>query len=141
MASRKAVATLAKPELYPLYLYKRILRLHYGLPPPARLMGDTYVKDEFRRHKDANAEHTSIFLNEWTSYCVTLSKQLSTSGIVKGFVGKDLDPEKLDSFAEEQLRQLLDLKLESERMKADLVKQSEDSNSSESAEEKRSHVE
>ncbi|VDO49601.1 unnamed protein product [Haemonchus placei] len=119
MASRKAVATLAKPELYPLYLYKRILRLHYGLPPPARLMGDTYVKDEFRRHKDANAEHTAIFLNEWT----------------------DLDPEKLDSFAEEQLRQLLDLKLESERMKADLVKQSEDSNSSESIEEKRPHAE
>lgn len=29
---------------------------------------------------------------------------------------QDLEPEKLDSFAEEQLRQLLDLKLESERL-------------------------
>ncbi|KAK5971257.1 Succinate dehydrogenase assembly factor mitochondrial [Trichostrongylus colubriformis] len=125
MSARRAVKALAKPELYPLYLYKRILRLHCGLPPPARLMGDSYVKDEFRRHKDASPEHTSIFLNEWTSYCTTLSKQLSTSGIVKGFIGKDLDPENLDSFAEEQLRQLLELKLESERMKSDLKGQKE----------------
>ncbi|KAK6028832.1 ACN9 family protein, partial [Ostertagia ostertagi] len=96
------------------------LRLHCGLPAPARLMGDSYVKDEFRRHKDASPEYTTIFLNEWTNYCVTLSKQLSTSGIVKGFIGKDLEPEKLDSFAEEQLRQLLELKLESERMKSEV---------------------
>ncbi|KAL6743549.1 ACN9 family protein [Ancylostoma duodenale] len=117
MSAQKAVKALARPERYPLYLYKRILRLHYGLPPPARLMGDSYVKDEFRRHKDASPEHTAVFINEWTNYCVTLSKQLSSSGIVKGFIGKDLEPEKLDSFAEEQLRQLLDLKIESERMK------------------------
>ncbi|KAK6043038.1 ACN9 family protein [Cooperia oncophora] len=117
MSARRAAKALVKPELYPLYLYKRILRLHCGLPAPARLMGDPYVKDEFRRHKDASPEHAAIFINEWTNYCVTLSKQLSTSGIVKGFIGKDLEPEKLDSFAEEQLRQLLELKLESERMK------------------------
>ncbi|KAK6758853.1 hypothetical protein RB195_016217 [Necator americanus] len=116
MSARKAVKALARPERYPLYLYKRILRLHYGLPPPARLMGDTYVKDEFRRHKNASPEHTAIFINEWTNYCVTLSKQLSSSGIAKGFIGKDLEPEKLEIFAHEQLRQLLDLKIESERM-------------------------
>lgn len=79
-------------------------------------MGDAYVKDEFRRHKDAGPEYAAIFVNEWTNYCVTLSKQLSSTGMVKGFIGKDLEPEKLDSFAEEQLRQLLDLKLESERL-------------------------
>ncbi|EPB69565.1 ACN9 family protein [Ancylostoma ceylanicum] len=66
MSAQKAVKALARPERYPLYLYKRILRLHYGLPPPARLMGDTYVKDEFRRHKDASPEHTAVFINEWT---------------------------------------------------------------------------
>ncbi|WKY12930.1 hypothetical protein Q1695_004054 [Nippostrongylus brasiliensis] len=131
MATRKAIKALAKPELYPLYLYKRILRLHCGLPPPARLVGDSYVKDEFRRHKDASPEHTAIFINEWTNYCITLAKQLSSSGIVKGFIGKaslriqDLEPEKLDSFADEQLRQLLDLKLESERMAKDAIAASE----------------
>ncbi|VDM73011.1 unnamed protein product [Strongylus vulgaris] len=137
MPAHKAVKALARPELYPLYLYKRILslafdsivsRLHYGLPPPARIMGDTYVKDEFRRHKDATPEQTAVFVNEWTNYCVTLAKQLSQKGIVKGFIGKDLEPEKLDSFAEDQLRQLLDLKLESERMaKGESTKVSEKS--------------
>ncbi|KAJ1354283.1 hypothetical protein KIN20_011166 [Parelaphostrongylus tenuis] len=116
MAIRKAVNTITQPKRYALYLYKRILRLHYGLPPQARMMGDVYVKDEFRRHKDAAPEHSAIFLNEWTDYYVTLAKQLSSKGIVKGFIGKDLEPEMLDEFAEEQLQQLLSLKKESERL-------------------------
>ncbi|VDO83845.1 unnamed protein product [Heligmosomoides polygyrus] len=45
------------------YFYRR---LHCGLPAPARLMGDAYVKDEFRRHKDAGPEYAAIFVNEWT---------------------------------------------------------------------------
>uniref|UniRef100_A0A0K0DFZ7 Succinate dehydrogenase assembly factor 3 n=1 Tax=Angiostrongylus cantonensis TaxID=6313 RepID=A0A0K0DFZ7_ANGCA len=40
--------------------------LHCGLPPQARIMGDIYVKDEFRRHKDASPEHSATFINEWT---------------------------------------------------------------------------
>ncbi|KJH53632.1 PHD-finger [Dictyocaulus viviparus] len=91
-------------------------RLHYGLPPQARLMGDMYVKDEFRRHKDAAPEQFATFINEWTNYCQMLSKQLSSKGIVKGFIGQDLEPKMLDAFAEKQLQQLLDLKLESERL-------------------------
>ncbi|KHJ76899.1 ACN9 family protein [Oesophagostomum dentatum] len=102
-------------------------RLHYGLPAAARTMGDIYVKDEFRRHKNASPEHTAVFINEWTNYCVTLSKQLSAAGIAKGFIGKDLEPEKLDAFAEEQLRQLLDLKIEAERMaKGEVTEESAD---------------
>ncbi|VDN35394.1 unnamed protein product [Cylicostephanus goldi] len=90
-------------------------------------MGDTYVKDEFRRHRNATPEQTAVFVNEWTvssnneNYCITLAKQLSQKGIVKGFLGKDLEPEKLDSFAEDQLRQLLDLKIESERMAKEIT--------------------
>ncbi|CAJ0588558.1 unnamed protein product [Cylicocyclus nassatus] len=132
MSARKAVKALARPELYPLYLYKRILRLHYGLPPPARLMGDTYVKDEFRRHKNATPEQTAVFVNEWTNYCITLAKQLSQKGIVKGFLGKDLEPENLDSFAEDQLRQLLDLKIESERMAKEITQSVGETNSEQS---------
>lgn len=52
---------------FPLILYKRILRLHYGLPSKEmRIMGDIYVKDEFRRHKNATREHALHFLKEWT---------------------------------------------------------------------------
>ncbi|CAI4225059.1 unnamed protein product [Auanema sp. JU1783] len=114
MAVKKVVEKVVNPKLFPLFLYKRILRLHYGLPAPARLMGDSYVKDEFRRHQTASPEHTKVFLQEWTDYCVLLSKQMSTSGIVKGIVGKDMKPELLDKFADEQLRQLLELKIEAE---------------------------
>jgi hypothetical protein len=57
-----------KPNIrrFPLILYKRILRLHYALPPDLRLMGDTYVKSEFRLHKAASNEQALLFLREWT---------------------------------------------------------------------------
>ena len=34
-------------------LYKAILKLHRGLPLPMQALGDQYVKEEFRRHKEA----------------------------------------------------------------------------------------
>ncbi|VDL76219.1 unnamed protein product [Nippostrongylus brasiliensis] len=50
---------------------------------------------------------------------------LKREGRNEEIVKEDLEPEKLDSFADEQLRQLLDLKLESERMAKDAVAASE----------------
>ena len=47
-------------------LYKAILRLHRGLPLQMRALGDQYVKDEFRRHKDVPVPEAQIFMNEWT---------------------------------------------------------------------------
>ncbi|CAD5224274.1 unnamed protein product [Bursaphelenchus okinawaensis] len=102
---------------FPLILYKRILRLHYGLPKELRLMGDSYVKDEFRRHKTASPEQSLLFLKEWTLYCTSLSKQLTHKGIVKGKFGEDLDPELIDRFSDEQIQQLYELKVESEEWK------------------------
>lgn len=46
-------------------LYRRILSLHRGLPLTLRAMGDQYVKDEFRRHKDVTMEQGAEFLQEW----------------------------------------------------------------------------
>ena len=40
-------------------------RLHYALPKEARLMGDTYVRDEFRRHKNVEPAQALVFLKEW----------------------------------------------------------------------------
>ena len=47
-------------------LYKNILKLHKGLPSEVRLVGDLYMKDEFRRHKSANEAQTYVFIREWT---------------------------------------------------------------------------
>lgn len=41
-------------------------RLHYGLPKELRIIGDQYVKDEFRRHKNVAREQALLFLKEWT---------------------------------------------------------------------------
>ena len=61
---------------FPLILYKRILRLHYGLPSQEmRIMGDSYVKDEFRRHKNATPEQALHFLKEWTVRYLFLIRQ------------------------------------------------------------------
>lgn len=78
MALRKAVEVAIDPKLFPLVLYKRILRLHYGLPPQVRFMGDQYVKAEFRSHKEVtNQQHLDGFFKEWMNYTTVLSKQVS----------------------------------------------------------------
>ena len=47
-------------------LYKGLLRLHRGLPFQLQAMGDQYVKDEFRRHKEVPKAEADIFMTEWT---------------------------------------------------------------------------
>lgn len=39
--------------LPPLQLYRRILRVHRKLDPDMRVLGDSYVKKEFRAHRTA----------------------------------------------------------------------------------------
>ena len=46
-------------------LYKAILRLHKGMPPELQEIGDKYVKEEFKRHKDAEAPFVVVFMKEW----------------------------------------------------------------------------
>jgi hypothetical protein len=46
-----------------------------------------------------------------------LSKQLSQQGIIRGFLGRDLTEANIESFANEQLHQLLELKVEAEKPK------------------------
>jgi len=47
-------------------LYKTILRLHRGLPKELQELGQKYVHDEFRRHKNCNAKEAKTFMLEWT---------------------------------------------------------------------------
>ncbi|GAA5879256.1 hypothetical protein JCM8547_006031 [Rhodosporidiobolus lusitaniae] len=56
--------------LPPLPLYRRLLRVHRKvLPHELRVMGDDYVKAEFRRTRTAdNPLHIVGFLGEWKKY-------------------------------------------------------------------------
>ena len=47
-------------------LYKAILKLHRALPLQLQAIGDQYVKEEFRRHKNANPTEADAFMIEWT---------------------------------------------------------------------------
>jgi hypothetical protein len=61
--------------LPPLPLYRRLLRLHRKkLDAEERVFGDTYLKAEFRRHKDIeNPLHIVGFLTQWQIYGQKLS--------------------------------------------------------------------
>uniref|UniRef100_A0A8R1DFG2 Succinate dehydrogenase assembly factor 3 n=1 Tax=Caenorhabditis japonica TaxID=281687 RepID=A0A8R1DFG2_CAEJA len=78
-------------------------------------MGDTYVKDEFKRHMTAKPEFVKPFIAEWTNYCIMLSKQLSSAGIRRGNIGKDLEPEKMEQLSNEHIQQLVELRVEADR--------------------------
>ncbi|XP_051992261.1 succinate dehydrogenase assembly factor 3, mitochondrial [Xyrauchen texanus] len=97
-------------------LYKRILLLHRFMPIDLRALGDQYVKDEFRRHKTASHEEVKRFMVEWEDYKDTLQTQVLESGGNKKLVfGADLSEEKLKLFQDEQIGQLYELMLESNK--------------------------
>jgi Complex1_LYR-like len=56
--------------LPPIPLYRRLLRIHRKkLGLEQRVFGDTYLKAEFRRHKDVeNPLHIIGFLTKWQEY-------------------------------------------------------------------------
>lgn len=97
-------------------LYKRILVLHRFLPIDLRALGDQYVKDEFRRHKNASPEDVKGFMTEWQNYKDTLQTQVLESAgkqVSSTKFGADLPEGKLAHFQEEQIGQLYELMLES----------------------------
>jgi hypothetical protein len=61
--------------LPPLPLYRHLLRLHRKkLNSEERIFGDTYLKAEFRRHRDIeNPLHIVGFLQQWQQYGDMLS--------------------------------------------------------------------
>lgn len=53
MNSAKGLSPGPMALLPPIYLYRRLLRAHRKhLPPEMRLLGDEYVKAEFRAHRN-----------------------------------------------------------------------------------------
>ena len=46
-------------------LYKIIFKLHKSLPAELQLIGNSYVRNEFKLHKNASPEHVRVFMTEW----------------------------------------------------------------------------
>ncbi|XP_025425646.1 succinate dehydrogenase assembly factor 3, mitochondrial [Sipha flava] len=92
-------------------LYKTILRLHRGLPKELQELGQTYVRDEFRRHKNCNPKEAQIFMIEWSKYTLTLSEQLLKNAKANIGFGKNLSTQEgvLDSFTDDQIVQLYNM--------------------------------
>lgn len=70
-AAQEAAAGLARV----LTLYRRVLRLHRNrLPPPLRVLGDSYAKSEFSRHLKGRTTDAQWreFGGQWSAYASAL---------------------------------------------------------------------
>ena len=101
-------------------LYKSCLKLHRGLPIHLKAIGDTYVRDEFKRHKKAEQQQVQLFMEAWAKYAIDLSKQMGVKSLTKEKadklkVGASLREEDLENFSDEQLSQLYELYSEAKK--------------------------
>lgn len=101
-------------------LYKRILKLHFHLPPDLKAVGDQYVKAEFRHHKSANPEFVPPFITQWREYADLLESQiahnLSQGSDLNPSVGANLPEEILTKdFNSDQVVQLHELMKETSK--------------------------
>ncbi|EXJ95323.1 hypothetical protein A1O1_00443 [Capronia coronata CBS 617.96] len=89
--------------LPPIPLYRRLLRIHRKkLSPEERVFGDTYLKAEFRRHRDIeNPLHIVGFLTEWQQY----GQQLEGDD----WKGRKIDNDLLERMSDQQIGQLYEL--------------------------------
>ena len=97
---------------FALRLYKTVLRAHrQKLPHDMRMLGDEYVRSEFRLHKTAKPEHVQPFFKEWISYLEQLQQ------MQPGQYGVDLTPEALAALSEEQQENLDKLREEAKQLR------------------------
>ena len=102
-----------------LKLYRDIVRTHRNvLPPPLRAMGDTYARDEFRRHwkPQTSKSQWQAFVQEWQRYLSMLQGRADLeeqSGDIPGSV--------LESLSAEQKAQLARLKEEALRARETIL--------------------
>ncbi|EPE07974.1 acn9 family protein [Ophiostoma piceae UAMH 11346] len=89
--------------LPPIPLYRRLLRAHRKyLPADMRVLGDEYIKAEFRAHRKVdNAQHLIGFLTEWQLYAQKIEGD--------AWVGEKLDPQKVSKMNDQQVGQLYEL--------------------------------
>ncbi|KAJ1304900.1 hypothetical protein OPQ81_006034 [Rhizoctonia solani] len=103
---REASVTL----LPPVPLFRRLLRVHRYLPTEMRILGDDYVKAEFKRHqKIDNPVHIIGFLSQWKMYLDQIEQQANSTGGFERFTGRRLDPTVFEKMSTEQIGQLYEL--------------------------------
>lgn len=80
-----------------------------------RALGDNYVRDEMRRHKDAQTSKTQwqTFVKEWQNYRDMLTGEADLKN-----KGGDIHPDVLDAMTPEQKQQFLDLREETQKLAA-----------------------
>ncbi|KAI8901152.1 hypothetical protein BC833DRAFT_579193 [Globomyces pollinis-pini] len=89
-----------------LSLYRSIRKLHRNLPPELEVLGNAYLKSEFKRHKTADSKFLIQFKKEWESYHQTLLSQIHD----ESKIGKSLEKDKLNNLSNAQWGQLYELK-------------------------------
>mmetsp|Transcript_3141 Transcript_3141/g.4185 ORF Transcript_3141/g.4185 Transcript_3141/m.4185 type:complete len:121 (+) Transcript_3141:49-411(+) len=111
---------------YALSLYRSILRTHAkALPLEMRLLGDKYVKSEFRLHKNtSNEDHISHFFLEWENYLRHIQetarmRESSAAGLIENNIKSDygVDLDTNYEMTSEQKIQLEKLREETSRLK------------------------
>lgn len=87
-----------------LNLYRSLLRIHAAvLPAPQRALGDRYVREEFKAHKDVPPAQADAFVKTWQEYWVHLARSRG------GPIGRDLDEDTTQALSEDQVAKLDDL--------------------------------
>lgn len=62
-------------------LYKSILRLHRTLPTEFKIIGNAYIKSEFKKHKEITDEKINTeFLYQWMTYRDQIASQKINKG-------------------------------------------------------------
>ncbi|KAL6772409.1 SDHAF3 [Auxenochlorella protothecoides x Auxenochlorella symbiontica] len=121
------MAEAARPVLH---LFRIILRAHREkLPAPMRELGDTYVKDEFRKHLRGKTtqEQWRQFMEEWRRYAGTLAASdgpQASGGVAAADASGDIPPEILETLTPDQRARLAKLRAEAQRLRADLLGES-----------------
>ncbi|KAI0385786.1 hypothetical protein F5Y04DRAFT_244651 [Hypomontagnella monticulosa] len=89
--------------LPPIPLYRRLFRAHRKhLPREMRLLGDEYIKAEFRAHRNVdNPAHLIGFLTEWQLYAQKIEGD--------SWVGEKIDQGKIEKMSDQQMGQLYEL--------------------------------
>eukprot|EP00170_Pyropia_yezoensis_P006536 contig_26663_g6557 len=103
-ASAAAAKVLGPSRRDVLNLYRSLLRIHAAvLPAPQRALGDRYVREEFKAHKDVPPAQADAFVKTWQEYWVHLARSRG------GPIGRDLDEDTTQALSEDQVAKLDDL--------------------------------
>ncbi|GME71215.1 unnamed protein product [[Candida] boidinii] len=103
----------AQPLLPPLVLYREILRAHRFLPKDQRVLGDAYVKAEFKAHQNIdNPLHIVGFLTSWQDYLKLINKVNNQEELRSYTISSD----QLSKMNDEQVGQLYELMKEAKNL-------------------------